>query len=242
MIPGVTRRTLVEFAHRVHAAGWVANHDGNLSVRWSGGLAITPSGVSKVAVDSEGLCCCDLDGRRRSGGRPPSEVLLHVGAYRARDEIGAVVHAHPPHASAFSLAARSLGPIAMPDVVVSLGRSVPLVPACFPVGESASAAVTEALAHADVALLAGNGAMAVGPNLETAYLRLELLEHYARILGTSMAWFGGPAPLPADVVEAALLARVQAGLPVPPADADLEDRVRQAVREALEGRKREGAR
>lgn len=241
------RQAIAEVARRLHTSGWVANHDGNVSARSARGFFITPTAISKAAATPDGLARCSLGGERQSGGRPPSEVALHVGAYQAREDVRAVLHAHPPHASAFSVVGRPIEPIAMPEVIVSLGAEIPLVPLFLPKDSASAAAVGQALAHADVALLAGNGAIAVGPDLETAYLRMELLEHYAKILTLARGHVGEPVALASEAQAQLLEARKKAGLPVPPfprnpagRDADPEAvrrLVAEEVRRALRGTK-----
>src|SRR5438477_8796763 len=124
------RAELVAVSRRLHENGWVANHDGNASVRLNGGrLLITPTAVSKRDVDDAMLLIVDLEGRVLEGRRKPfSELELHLAAYRARPGAEAVLHAHPPHATAFGLVGLELSPLAMPELVVSLGERVPTLP------------------------------------------------------------------------------------------------------------------
>ena len=90
--------------------GWVANHDGNISLRLTGKrLLITPTGFSKPDVDDASLIIVDLDGKVLEGRKKPfSELELHLAAYRARPEVEVVLHAHPPCATAFGLAGLEL--------------------------------------------------------------------------------------------------------------------------------------
>jgi L-fuculose-phosphate aldolase len=206
------RREVSRYSLMLHDAGWVANHDGNVSIKEGARVFVTPTGVSKRLCTPETIVECDLAGKPLGRGKPPSEISLHLGAYRAREEIAAVIHAHPPHATAFALVGRTIDPIAMPEVAVSLGERVPLVPMFVPKDPGAAAAIQEALAWADVALMAGNGAIAVGPDLETAYLRMELLEHYARILTIARGGVGEPAALPDSAQQKCLELRKAAGL------------------------------
>lgn len=239
------RREVAHYSALLHEAGWVANHDGNVSLRATDAerFFITPTAVSKRLCGSETIVECSMDGKPISRGRPPSEVALHVGAYRARDDIRAVIHAHPPHASAFALVGRVIEPVAMPEVVVSIGDRIPLVDLFAPKDPGAGPATGAALLGADVALLRGNGAITVGPDLETAYLRMELLEHYARVLTIARGGVGEPAALSATVHGACLELRKKAGLHrEPPAGAtepqtatDLRSVVVQEVRRALGG-------
>lgn len=241
-----TKRKVSEYSLLIHERGWVANHDGNVSARVQGGrFLITPTGVSKRLCTPDTLVVCEASGKPVGPGKPPSEVGLHAGAYR-RSDVAAVIHAHPPHASAFALARRALEPVTMPEVVVSLGDRVPLVPLFLPKDPRAEDAVAEALSIADVALLSGNGVIVTGADLEQAYLRLELLEHYAKIL-TITAAIGGPAPLEGDLKAKLLDLRKAAGLgpkpqaapaagsskPEPAARSKLTDSIRPIVAEEV---------
>lgn len=189
------REALSEFALAIYDKGWVANHDGNVSVRLDAShFLITRTAESKRRCSPETHVVCDLEGRPQSSGRPPSEVALHIAAYR-RADVQAVMHAHPVTTSAFALAGVALGSVMMPEVCVSLGQSIPLVKRYLPKDPEVAAAVSAALQESDVAVLAGNGGLSVGPDLETAFLRLELLEHYASIVAETKRLGLTPAEL-----------------------------------------------
>lgn len=210
------KRQLAEVSRRLHAAGWVANHDGNASARLPDGkrFLATPTAVSKRLVDAHDVLTVDVEGKVLSGRkRLFSEWHLHAAAYRARPDVCAVLHAHPPHATAFGVARRQLGVPALPEMVVSLGANVPTLDYAPPKSAAQDAALTRALGDgdADAVLLASNGVLVMGVDLEQAWLRLELVEHYARILVAAAA-LGGPTPLPADDVKQLLDARTKAGL------------------------------
>lgn len=208
------RREVAEYSALLWERGWVANHDGNVSSRGgdSDRFLITPTATSKRVCSADTIVECDLSGKPVSRGKPPSEVALHSGAYRARKDVRAVIHAHPPYASAFALARVELGCPAMPEVVVSLGDNIPLVPLLLPKDPATADAIANAMERADVALLAGNGAIAVGPDLETAFLRMELLEHYAKIVAVAKGGVGAPVALDAAQRERLLEMRKAAGL------------------------------
>lgn len=189
-------RLVSDYSLLLHERGWVANHDGNVSQRFGANrFLISPTAVSKRHCSPESIVECSLDGKAVGPGKPPSEVALHVGAYAGREDVQAVLHAHPPHATAFSLARRALDPVHLPEAVVSIGPRIPLMPLALPKAPEAAGLAEAVLQTADVALLAGNGVLAVGPDLETAYLRLELLEHYCRILTIMEGPVGAPVPL-----------------------------------------------
>ncbi|HME90235.1 MAG TPA: class II aldolase/adducin family protein [Myxococcaceae bacterium] len=207
------RAQLVSISHRLHQNGWVANHDGNLSVRLRGErLLITRTSISKRDVEDASLLVVDMEGKLLEGrGRPFSELELHLAAYRARTEVDAVLHAHPPNATAWGLAGLELGPIAMPEVVVSLGERIPTVPRFLPKDSEGLQRVASLAAQHDAMLLSGNGALTLGVDLTQALLRMELVEHYAKILGTALA-LGPVAPLSREELDALLDARKKAGL------------------------------
>ncbi len=207
------RSELVAIARRLHENGWVANHDGNGSVRLNGNrLLITCSSISKRDIDDASLLLVDIEGKVLEGrGRPFSELELHLAAYRARPEVDAVLHAHPPFATAFGLAELELSPIAIPEMVVSLGDRIPTVPRFLPKDAEAVKRVEACSADFDAMLLSGNGALTLGTDLRQALLRMELVEHYAKILHATRA-LGGPAPLSSSEIQKLLEARKKAGL------------------------------
>ena len=209
--PHELKRAISSYSTALHERGWVANHDGNVSARVGEGFLITPTGVSKRLCPPDSIVRCDAQGRPQSRGRPPSEVALHVGAYRDRPEVKAVMHAHPPHASAFALARKPLGPVAMPEIVVSLGAEIPLAPLVLPKDPAAVEVAASAVSLADAVLLTGNGVLTVGADLEQAYLRMELVEHYARIVAIA-ANIGGVVELEAPARDRMLQLRAKAGL------------------------------
>jgi L-fuculose-phosphate aldolase len=209
---------LAATSQALHARGWVANHDGNISVRLTGDrLLITPTAVSKAAVDESMLLIVDLDGKVLEGRlKPFSELELHLAAFRARPEVEVVLHAHPPHATAWGLVGQELSPVAMPEIVVSLGDRIPTLPRAMPRTAEAVTLVEAAASQFDAMLLQGNGALTLGVDLEQALLRMELVEHYARILTAARA-LGPVPPLPPGDVAKLLEARKKAGLgPKPP--------------------------
>jgi len=207
------REEIISTAHALHARGWVANHDGNITIRRAKNRFLaTPTAVSKGAVDHANLIEVDAHGKRVSGtAKPFSELSLHFPVYERREDVNAVVHAHPPYATALACTGSDLieRPF-MPEVVVSLGDWIPTVP-FTPPGLEARRALAEYVDHVDAALLAGHGVISWGRDLETAYLRMELVEHHAKIATLAQA-HGGVVPLPESILAPLLAARAKAGL------------------------------
>ncbi len=130
MTEAAARRDLVRYSRQMHAAGWVANHDGNLSARVTDErIVCTPTSFSKLDVGLDELVVVDRAGAKIAGSqRPFSELVLHRAVYDRRPDARAVVHAHPPFATAFGVAGRPLPHPFLPEAVVSLGADIPTVP------------------------------------------------------------------------------------------------------------------
>ena len=162
----------------------MAGQDGNVSARIGPDrVLVTPAGISKVDAAPRGLVELSLDGRVRGTRRgvPSSEVQLHLDAYRARPDIRAVVHAHPPIATAFAVAGEALDDDQLAELKYGVGR-VPVVPFAPPGSPELAQRVATFLVSHDAVLLAHHGAVTVGPSVLVAHQRMESVEHAARIL------------------------------------------------------------
>ena len=196
--------------------GWVANHDGNVSIRLPGDRFLaTPTAFRKADIGSMDLLMVDLEGRILSGRhRIFSEWQLHRAVYETRPDVGAVVHAHPPCSSAFAVSSRHLAIDFMPEAVVSLGRSLAHVAYHRPGAAELSAAVQQAARQANAALLMGHGPLSWGRDLTMAMARLELVEQLANISLKAQA-LGGPEALEEAEIQILVAKHRQAGLAAP---------------------------
>jgi len=196
--------------------GWVANHDGNITVRLAGGgFAATPTARFKGDLAPSDIIELDSGGKKIAGGGAAfSELSVHLRIYGARREAGAVVHAHPPFATAAGCANQELLTWAMPEAVVSLGAGIPLVGLAMPGSAELWQEFDPLVPCYDAVMVAGNGVFTWGKNLEQAYLRLELVEHLAQITFRARE-LGGAGLLSRDQVLALLKKRAEAGLGLP---------------------------
>ena len=194
------REAVCAVCRRLYERGLLAGQDGNVSVRLSDDLLlITPAGFSKVDVRPEDLVETGLDGTvRRGARRPSSELAVHLRAYQRRADVQAVIHAHPPTATAFAVAGVALDGASLAELRAGVGAA-PLVPYATP-GTPAAADVFEPYwaAH-DAFLMAHHGALTLGRSLREAHQRMECLEHGARIVWTARA-LGDVPTLPADAL------------------------------------------
>jgi L-fuculose-phosphate aldolase len=197
------RAEIVEVGRRLHDKGLITAAEGNVSVRIEDGLLVTAGGVSKGFLTPELVVETDLQGRGpKSGPQVSSEVAMHVAIYRTRPDVGAVVHAHPPAATAFAVAHIPLDQPLLAECVLLLGP-VPLVPYAPPSTRDLADAVAAACSGANAVLLANHGAVAVGETLSLAHQRMETLEHVARVTLLTRL-LGAARPLSPEDVEALL--------------------------------------
>jgi L-fuculose-phosphate aldolase len=175
---------IVEIGRRLWVRGFVASNDGNISVRIGPDrLLMTPTAVSKGFMTPEMMVVTDMDGtlvEGASGRKPSSEIQMHLVAYRARPDVGAVVHAHPPLSTGFAVAGIPLDRAVLAEVVTTLG-SIPIADYGTPSTRELSDAVAPYVRAHDGLLLANHGALALGKDLFAAYYKMETIEHFARI-------------------------------------------------------------
>ena len=182
----MTAHQIVLCCRRLWQGGLIAGQDGNVSVRHAPGrLLVTPRGLLKADLTADDIVEVDLEGRHVGGSRMAStELDLHLRVYRRRPDCGAVVHAHPPMATAFAVVGEGIPGNVLPEVAVLMG-DVPLVPYATTGTPALGDAVEPFLEGHDAVLLANHGAVAWGANLTTARIRMESLEHAARILAAA---------------------------------------------------------
>ena len=194
------RADIIEVGRRLYARGYTASNDGNISVRLDDRrLLMTPTGVCKGFMDAGMLCITDLEGRKLEGERSPSsEIQMHLEVYRQRPEIQAVVHAHPPVATAFAVAGIPLDRAVLAEVVTTLG-SIPIAEYATPSTKELPEAVRKYVKAHDGMLLANHGALTLGADLFSAYYKMETIEHFANISFTARM-LGGERLLSRDEV------------------------------------------
>jgi L-fuculose-phosphate aldolase len=179
-------RLFQEIGRRLDARGLIASNDGNLSTREDDGtFLVTATGARKGYLRPDEVVRVDTAGRLLSGGgAPSSETDMHLAIYLERPDIRAIVHAHPPVATGFSVAREPMESCVLPEIILTLG-SVPLAPYGTPGTQELGRNLAPHFRDRDAVLLTNHGAVTVGPDLEEAYFRMERLEHTARILLTA---------------------------------------------------------
>ncbi len=208
------RAGLAAAGRRLDRLGFVPATDGNLSLRIGPDrLLVTPSGRPKGDLGEDDFLVTDLDGRVVEGsGVPSSELPMHLAVYRGRPDVGAVVHAHPPTASGFSVAGIDLTPPILPEILLTVGP-VPLTSYATPGTGEIPLSIAPFLDRHDAFLLANHGVLTLGKDLPEALHRMERVEHLARVALVARL-LGGARELTAREV-ASLLATSGANAPAP---------------------------
>ncbi|WP_297131348.1 class II aldolase/adducin family protein [Terrisporobacter sp.] len=197
------REQICDVCHKMWQLGWVAANDGNVSVKLEDGTFLaTPTGISKSFITPEKLVHIDAKGEiidGPEGARSSSEIKMHLRCYQEREDVGAVVHAHPPTATGYAVANLDLDRYTMIETIVAVG-SIPVTPYGTPSTYEVPNAIAPYLQEHDVLLLANHGALTVGADLITAYYRMETLELYAKISLTAHL-LGGEKEISRDNID-----------------------------------------
>ena len=178
------KQQICDICYKMWQLGWVAANDGNISVKLpDGNFLATPTGISKSFITPEKIVKINSAGEvieGEEGYKPSSEIKMHLRCYEQRDDVGAVIHAHPPVATGYAVANKALDGYTMIEAVIAIG-SVPVTPYGTPSTYEVPEAITPYLQEHDVMLLQNHGALTVGVDLITAYYRMETLELWAKI-------------------------------------------------------------
>ena len=181
---------IIAAGRRLGARGLISAGEGNLSIRLDADrLLVTPTGRRKDELGTDELVVvrighAERDARSISGLAPSSDLAIHLAVHAARPDIAAVAHAHLPASMGLTLAGEYPDPASLPETAELLPR-LPFV--AF--GEMGSVELAGRIAGRlaegpeplpGAALLERHGAVAVGPDLETAVDRLELIEVLCR--------------------------------------------------------------
>lgn len=206
------REEIVHVGRMIWEKGWVAANDGNISVRLDQDRFLcTPTQVSKGLMKPEDLVVCDANGNKLSGYKErTSEFMMHLTVYNLRPDIRAVVHAHPPVATGYAAAGRSLNLALLPEVVIGLG-CVPLADYGLPGTPELTEPMLPLIPKYEALLMGNHGAVCYGADVYQAFFRMETVEHFARI-SLVAELLGGARVLPKQEVNKLLESRARYGI------------------------------
>jgi len=180
-----TCRALIDAGHILEAEGQGDLTRGHVSARVPGDPArffMKPHGFGFDEISLDNLVTCDLAGEKVAGrARRHSEVYIHSEVYKARPDVGSVIHTHSPHAVALSATGRALLPISQPAVAFAEGLPVFTDTIELIRTPALGAAVARALGGCKAVLLRNHGAVVVGATVEEATVLTLMLDHACRI-------------------------------------------------------------
>ena len=180
----------------------IRSSDGNISIRLDENrILITPSSLYKRRLKAKHILVINGMGeivRGKGQLQPSSEMLMHLEAYRQREDIGAVLHAHPPYSTALTLAGIPFPENIVPEVLALLGP-VATIPYAVPGTQALAQSISEPIRSHNAVLLSNHGSLTVGKSLEEALSALERMEFAAQLyyLANNL---GKIIPLPEDEI------------------------------------------
>src|SRR5436190_21405685 len=209
------KEQMCDIGRRIWQKGFCAGNEGNHSYRiGENRILCTPTGISKGNLKPDDVCTVDLEGKQVAGTRKrTSEINLHLAIYKARPDVKAVIHSHPPHATAFAIAGVDLPTCIHPEAEVFLGAvktAKYVTPGDTRLGESLMPYVKDT----NTILLQNHGTVTYDVDLENAYYKLEIVDAYSRILLLAKS-IGSIRPLDGQEMKELLDLKVRFGLREP---------------------------
>lgn len=199
------RKEVLEAAQQMAEKGLTVGSSGNVSLRIKESrgqelVAITPSGRYYDSMKADDIVIVDFEGQRVEGELAPSiETMLHIGIYKARKKVNAVIHTHPVFGSVMAVTGMEIPPI-LDDQVTQIGGEIKVARYAPSGSPEMVKNVIAALGPRNAVLMANHGALSVGRNLREAFTICELLEKTARIYISALG-LGKVNLLPADMAE-----------------------------------------
>lgn len=193
----ILKRKVVLIAKQAEKDGMCKHKSGNFSLRdpQTGYVLITPSGVAREDLTYRDIIVVDIDGNiieLLTKVKPTSELSMHLTAYRTRSDVFGVVHTHSHYATSFAVAQREIKSVVFESAVY--GGVVPLAPFGMPCTDDLANSIIEPLKKADACILSRHGMLAVGCDIDDAYLKACYVEDVALIYFNALILTGGKEP------------------------------------------------
>jgi L-fuculose-phosphate aldolase len=174
---------ICDIGRRLWSRAYVDGNGGNISIRIADNLVLcTPTLVSKGFMKPEDMCFVDMEGNQKAGTKKrTSEILMHLQMMQAQPKAKAVVHCHPPHATAFAVAGVRPPTCMIPELEVMVGE-VPIAPYETPGTLIMGQHVAKLVENHNTILMANHGVVAWSHSVEDAYFKMEIIEAYCRTI------------------------------------------------------------
>jgi len=208
------KKEIIRNARKLWDRQYVDGNGGNISYRIAPGMVIcTPTLLSKADVTEDDLCMVDLEGNQIEGTQKrTSEVFLHLEIYKAVPEAKAVIHAHPPHATAYALVGKVPPTCVIPEHEVFVGQ-VAYTEYDTPGTQQFAETVLPYVKTHNTILLGNHGVVCWADTVTHAEWYQEIVDTYCRTLMLA-AQLGAPITrIPADKAKQLLTVKKRLGLP-----------------------------
>ena len=207
-IESEAKAMICEYGRRLYARRFVAGREGNISCRTGENeVWVTPTMESKGYMVPDMLVKLDLDGNKLDGEyAPSSESKMHLGLYMENNAARAVIHAHPPIATAFACCGRNVPTSSLAETFLLFGKELIVTPFAVPGTAEVPDSVKPYANSCCAVLLGSHGALTWAPTLKEAWFHMETLEQFCETYLISEKLLGGPesvilrmtCPIPAD--------------------------------------------
>lgn len=181
------KKEVMNIALKAECAGLCKHRSGNFSIRdtQTGYVAVTPSGIDREELTYHDICIVDLDANvieAETGLKPTSELLVHLGLYKARPDVNSVAHTHSRFATTFAIVNKPIPAIVYE--VALLGLKEGYVPVA-PYGRPGTIALADNIAKealiSDVILMERHGVVAIDKDPKEALLKVNYVEELAEM-------------------------------------------------------------
>lgn len=197
---------IIKFGKIAGEKGYTPGISGNVSVRCDEGILITASGSANGYLEPEDVVLIDLEGNVAQGSKKAStEKFLHLEFYKKRPDVNSVFHVHSPYLTAFASSHTALMDGVSPEIIYCFGE-IPLAQYAIPGSQELVTHTAKYFDKYDVILMANHGVIIGGRSVKDAYLKLELVEEYAKTI-ICTKFLGGAKILPDEEIEKIYLLR-----------------------------------
>jgi L-fuculose-phosphate aldolase len=183
------RSEIIRVGRKLWQRAYVDGNGGNISVRLGSKYVLcTPTMMSKGDLEPADICLSDLEGNILAGDRlRTSELLLHLEIYKANPRARAVVHCHPPYATAFALAGTPPPVGLITEYEVFIGPAA-VAPYETPGTQAFAETVLPFVQDHNTILLANHGVVCWSDSVTHAEWLVEVLEDIARLISLRNRW------------------------------------------------------
>lgn len=193
------KKEVIRVAQEADSLGMCKHKSGNFSIYdpATGYLVVTPSSVAREVLTPEDICVLDLDANViewNHKNKPSSETLMHIYIYRQRKDVRSVVHTHARYSTAFAVLNKPIPPIVYEFSYIGKCSTVPVAPYGRPGTADLAEKVAATLHNTDCCLMESHGAIAIGEDIDDAFIKAQYIEEVAELYYIALAARNGEEP------------------------------------------------